>query len=273
MRAKHVFGLTPWGRYFIDAMEDLADEGRLARGRSYAGNGAVLELAVDGSLVQAKVRGNYAPFYRVSIRFRPLPAKSAAAVQAAFDDDPLLTARIAAGDLPDGLIEGLEKKGVSLVPRSWSEIERSCTCPDYGDPCKHQAAVYYLLAQEIDRDPLVLFRLRGIAPTVPTRLSSTVPDPITPHFVPPWPDPMPASSDPLEGLGALSSYAVAIPALLPPSRGLAPFDLRVMCRALYIEATARIPSVLERGGGKTGSPAASMSDLESRKFAASSFAV
>ncbi|GAB1458167.1 hypothetical protein MASR2M48_34750 [Spirochaetota bacterium] len=82
---------------------------------------------------------------------------AARTIEAIFASDPLLGARVARGEIPDGLIERLEAAGAFLVPRRWSEIERSCSCPDYGDPCKHQVAVYYLLAQEIDRDPLVLF--------------------------------------------------------------------------------------------------------------------
>lgn len=279
MRTKHAFGLTPWGRYFIDAMERLADEGRLARGRSYAGNGAVFELDVDGGTVKAKVEGNYAPYYRVLIQFKQLPAKSAAVVQAAFDEDPLLSARLAAGDLPESLIERLEQKGISLVPRSWSEIQRSCTCPDYGDPCKHQAAVYYLIAQEIDRDPLVLFRLLGIELSKTQGTAAVVPPPMNPGFVEPWPDPPFASSvpgvgsDPLAGIPSLSTYTVAIPALLPPTRGMAPFDLRVMCRALYIEAASRIPRVIEYGNGHTLRPPPKMDEAEARLFAASRFDV
>ncbi|MDQ3684702.1 MAG: hypothetical protein M3430_03765, partial [Acidobacteriota bacterium] len=31
------------------------------------------------------------------------------------------------------------------------------------NPCKHVAAVYYLLGEEFDRDPFLLFRLRGMS--------------------------------------------------------------------------------------------------------------
>jgi superfamily II DNA or RNA helicase len=41
-------------------------------------------------------------------------------------------------------------------------MERHCNCPDYGDPCKHMAALYYVIAREIDNDPHTLFRLRGL---------------------------------------------------------------------------------------------------------------
>src|SRR5207244_3894034 len=32
----------------------------------------------------------------------------------------------------------------------------------WSNPCKHVAAVYYLLGEEFDRDPFLLFRLRGL---------------------------------------------------------------------------------------------------------------
>src|SRR5688572_28735700 len=37
----------------------------------------------------------------------------------------------------------------------------TCSCPDWAVPCKHVAAVHYALAAELDRDPFLLFRLRG----------------------------------------------------------------------------------------------------------------
>jgi uncharacterized Zn finger protein len=36
-----------------------------------------------------------------------------------------------------------------------------CTCREWAVPCKHVAAVHYALAAELDRDPFLLFRLRG----------------------------------------------------------------------------------------------------------------
>jgi superfamily II DNA or RNA helicase len=274
MRAKHVFGLTPWGRFFIDAMEALADEGRLARGRSYAGNGAVLELELKGGLARARVAGNYRPFYTVAIRFEPLPPGQASVVRDEVDADPLFRGRIAAGELPAGFLERLEAAGVSLLPSRWSDMARSCDCPDSGDPCKHMAAVYYVIAQEIDRDPYGLFRLRGVdlgaadtggsaRPDVPVR---AVPDPVPVRLVTPWPDPE-GLSDPLARAGPLNPYVAAIPAMLPPSRGLAPFDLRVVCTAFYHRAAALCPELL------APRPSDAMDGPRSRTFAAARFDV
>nr|WP_241022050.1 SNF2-related protein [Burkholderia sp. Ac-20353] len=38
----------------------------------------------------------------------------------------------------------------------------TCSCPDWAVPCKHLAAVIYLLSREIDGNPFLVFSLRGI---------------------------------------------------------------------------------------------------------------
>src|SRR5258708_34903246 len=50
---------------------------------------------------------------------------------------------------------------LSLFPPDLKELEPSCSCPDWANPCKHIAAVYYLLAERFDEDPFLIFKLRG----------------------------------------------------------------------------------------------------------------
>jgi superfamily II DNA or RNA helicase len=133
---------------------------RLDRGRRYANAGRVLSLELKEGRAIAKVEGNSSPFYRVTIGFPPL--KEAEQVYGMIENDLPLLARITAGELPETFLQKLKKKGINLIPRHWHEMKRSCTCPDWGDPCKHMAALYYIIAREIDADPHVLFRLRGM---------------------------------------------------------------------------------------------------------------
>ena len=49
----------------------------------------------------------------------------------------------------------------SLFPRRGREVEFSCTCADEYSPCGHVAAVQFILAEAFDRDPFLLFELRG----------------------------------------------------------------------------------------------------------------
>jgi uncharacterized Zn finger protein len=51
---------------------------------------------------------------------------------------------------------------VALFPARDADLITSCDCPDFSNPCKHIAAVYYLLAELFDRGPFLLFRLRGM---------------------------------------------------------------------------------------------------------------
>ncbi|MDR0589745.1 MAG: SWIM zinc finger family protein, partial [Spirochaetaceae bacterium] len=158
--ARQTYGRTPWGKWFIDVLDSYQMGARLDRGKSYANTGKVLSLEIEGGKVRAKVKGNYRPFYKVEISFPPL--EEGKRVFQLIQEDPSLLARIAAGELPESFLVKLKREGINLIPKRWREMKRSCNCPDYGDPCKHMAALYYIIAREIDTDPLVLFRLRGI---------------------------------------------------------------------------------------------------------------
>jgi len=157
---KSRYGITPWGSWFIDVLDSYQMGERLNRGRNYANTGKVLSLELTEGKAIAKVKGNYKPFYKVTISFPPL--KEAEQVYKLIEEDLPLLARIAAGELPEGFLQKLKKKGINLIPQRWAEMKRSCTCPDWGDPCKHMAALYYIIAREIDSDPHALFRLRGM---------------------------------------------------------------------------------------------------------------
>ncbi len=56
----------------------------------------------------------------------------------------------------------MHRKASRFFPRRGADLKTDCSCPDWSNPCKHIAAVYYLLAEEFDRDPFLLFRLRGM---------------------------------------------------------------------------------------------------------------
>jgi superfamily II DNA or RNA helicase len=97
------------------------------------------------------------------------------------EENPSLLVRIAAGELPETFLRELKNRGINLIPRRWRDMKRSCNCPDYGDPCKHMAALYSIIAREIDSDPHVLFRLRGM--DLAARFGKAVVHQIMPPFV------------------------------------------------------------------------------------------
>jgi len=176
---KNRYGVTPWGSWFIDVLDSYKMGERLDRGRTYANTGRVLSLALDSCRALAKVEGNYRPSYRVEISFSPL--EEAEQVYKMIEEDPPLLACIAAGELPEAFLWKLKKQGINLIPRRWREMGRFCSCPDDADPCKHMAALYYIIAREIDSDPHVLFRLRGM--DLAARFGDAVVHSIAPPFM------------------------------------------------------------------------------------------
>ena len=64
------------------------------------------------------------------------------------------------GELDPGVVDEAAAVGVDLLPDRASCRPR-CSCPDWADPCKHSAAVCYLVADALDADPFALFLLRG----------------------------------------------------------------------------------------------------------------
>src|SRR3972149_1398806 len=65
--------------------------------------------------------------------------------------------------MPREIEQSFKDAGLSLFPEKLGDLQTNCSCPDWSNPCKHIAAVYYLLGEEFDRDPFVIFKLRGIS--------------------------------------------------------------------------------------------------------------
>ncbi|MEV1177294.1 SWIM zinc finger family protein, partial [Nonomuraea sp. NPDC049784] len=63
-------------------------------------------------------------------------------------------------DMPHDLVEAAEDAAVPLLP-AVGDLEPECSCPDWGHPCKHAAALCYQASWLLDADPFVLLLMRG----------------------------------------------------------------------------------------------------------------
>ncbi|RLA70315.1 MAG: hypothetical protein DRG24_07065, partial [Epsilonproteobacteria bacterium] len=157
------YGSTPWGSYFLNALNRFySNDARVGRGKTYANTGKVYDLKINGTKIKAKVQGNWDPFYNVSLSFEPLTKKQASLIYEIIDDNPLILASIINGELPSSLLSLLQQKDIELFPQHFNDLSTKCSCPDWGDPCKHMAGVYFVLTAMIDNNPFLLFEIRGI---------------------------------------------------------------------------------------------------------------
>lgn len=156
------FGQSWWAKRWISVLESMYVGARLGRGRSYARSGQVLSIDIVRGQVKARVQGSQRTPYSVTVSVVELSESDWEKVVEALSQQAIFTARLLAGEMPEEIEQAFDTAGVSLFPKNYRELKTRCSCPDASNPCKHIAAVYYLLGEEFDRDPFLIFKLRGL---------------------------------------------------------------------------------------------------------------
>src|SRR4030043_600116 len=156
------FGESWWARRWIVVLESFNIGARLGRGRSYARNGQVLSIEIGKGEVKAKVQGSRPKPYDIKIHIKTLSAADWRKLAEALSHQAIFLAKLLAGQMPEDIEGGFKGVGLSLFPERLKDLKTDCSCPDWSNPCKHIAAVYYLLGEEFNRDPFLIFKLRGL---------------------------------------------------------------------------------------------------------------
>ena len=154
-------GETWWSKRWIDVLESFNMGARLTRGRSYARKGQVISIDVNEGAVDAKVQGTGSKPYEVTIGLKPISEGDWEKVLDAMASKAIFAAKLLSGEMPTAIEDAFAEAGVSLFPAKKRDLKTDCSCPDSANPCKHIAAVYYLLAERFDDDPFLIFKLRG----------------------------------------------------------------------------------------------------------------
>lgn len=157
------FGTTWWGQAWVQSLEGRAalDPNRLPRGRTYARSGAVGALSVAPGLISAQVQGSRRRPYDVAVRVRQFDAVQWGALVDLVAAQVGHAAALLDGELPTEIVDDAAAAGLELLPGP-GDLQPRCSCPDWADPCKHSAAVCYLMADSMDADPFALLLLRGL---------------------------------------------------------------------------------------------------------------
>ena len=151
-----------WAKRWIEVIESYDIGARLSRGRSYARSGQVLSIDVGKGTVSAKVQGSRPNPYAVTIDVKALGKAEWTKVAEAVSSRAVFATKLLAGEMPLELESVFTEAGVTLFPARYQDLKTDCSCPDWSNPCKHVAAVFYLLGEEFDRDPFLILRMRGM---------------------------------------------------------------------------------------------------------------
>jgi uncharacterized Zn finger protein len=156
-------GTTWWGARWVEALlqSGAVYAARLHRGRTYAQQGRVHDLAVANGIVTALVTGSRAEPYRVKLALRPLQDQTWHQAIRAMATKASFNAALLAGEMPRAIDQAFSSARASLFPSRRGDLKAACSCPDDANPCKHIAALHLVLAEAFDRDPFLMFELRG----------------------------------------------------------------------------------------------------------------
>lgn len=162
MASKKTFSYTWWGKKWIQALESFGWANRLERGRRYARQGKVIDLNIEKGKITAFVSGTRSTPYRVSIKVQKFRKSQWNAIIKFLSSKALYAAQLLSGTMPEDIQYVFEEAGINILPHDEAELKVSCSCPDIAVPCKHIAAVHYIIAEELDKDPFLVFKLRGM---------------------------------------------------------------------------------------------------------------
>src|SRR6185312_5289027 len=126
-----------------------------------ARSGQVTKLDVSKRGVDARVQGSRPSPYKVTISFKQLSDSEWARVVESMASEASYAAKLLSGEMPAAIENAFVGAGTTLFPAEGNDLETDCSCPDWSNPCKHVAAVFYLLGEQFDADPFLMFLLRG----------------------------------------------------------------------------------------------------------------
>ena len=151
-----------WAKAWVRAVEEASySSADLTTARAISRSGRIGQIRVEPGRFVAAVEDEHG-LWAVQGTVPVLDAAAGEALVEAVAAEAGRVAALLAGDLLHALVEHAEEAGVELLPFG-GELEASCTCSAWVDPCAHALATAYQVAWLVDADPFVLLALRGLS--------------------------------------------------------------------------------------------------------------
>jgi len=150
-----------WGGRWVRALAQLLNTHLLARGRTYAGSGRLLDLDFGVGVVTAQAQADDGSVCQLRVELQTFDDDTWRRVTATMAEQAIYAAQLLNGEMPMDIEAVFNAEGESLFPASRREFRAQCSCAGYARPCQHVAAVLWVIGERIDDDPFLLFTLRG----------------------------------------------------------------------------------------------------------------
>jgi len=156
------FGKTWWGEHWLRSLDNIDYDNRLPRGASYARSGHVKELKIQENQIIAKVSGSRPSPYKVQLVIPPFFENQVEPLMDKIIRNPVMISKLLNRELDPEILTIAEEIGLKVFPKQWTDFKMQCSCPDWAVPCKHLAAVIYMVSREIDNNPFMVFEIHRV---------------------------------------------------------------------------------------------------------------
>ncbi|NHJ86086.1 MAG: hypothetical protein FK734_11540, partial [Asgard group archaeon] len=150
-----------FSKEWIETFETLESGNRIAQGKLLAKKGQVMYIKVQKGFLVSKVQDARFKPYKIRIEVNLFTDQQWLKIIEALSLKAIYLAYMLNGKLHDDFLSIFSNEDFSLIPKIKNDLKAACTCSDWANPCKHTAAVFYALANEINTDPFILLKLRG----------------------------------------------------------------------------------------------------------------
>lgn len=156
------FGKTWWGEAWLNSLKDIDYSNRIPRGARYARNGSVMSVVIKDNIIDARVQGSRrTPYKELIVVNKFTPTETQTLIDGILEH-PAIVAELLNHKLSPAVLDIAKQRRLKVFPSTWQDLRMDCSCPDWAVPCKHLAAVIYMVGQEIDNNPFLVFSLHGV---------------------------------------------------------------------------------------------------------------
>ncbi|NHK30477.1 MAG: hypothetical protein FK730_03940 [Asgard group archaeon] len=151
-----------WGKKWINDIESLESGNRFKQGRYFAKQGQVVYIKIQKGFAITKVQDSRLKPYTIRIEVDLIPDNIWAKIVEEIVSKAYYTAKLLSNKLPNDINDIFKKYNVALMPEvRGGDLRAACNCSDWANPCKHTAAVLYVLGEQLEKEPFLYFKLRG----------------------------------------------------------------------------------------------------------------
>jgi SNF2 family DNA or RNA helicase len=156
------FGTTWWGKAWLKALKKIDYSNKIEKGRESAEKGFVESIQIQGNIIEALVNDeDRVTPYNITIEFPEFSEMEKEEIHDIIESNHYYISQLESKKLPPDLKDELDHEMINLCPYSLSDIKMKCNCVEESQPCQHVSAIFYLIAGEIDKNPFLIFTLRG----------------------------------------------------------------------------------------------------------------